>query len=460
VEAALQQPFEEGLALELKTFVELLHSPESRALQHAFRAERAAARVEGLATSAPVREVQQVGVVGSGTMGTGITICCLDAGLQVTLLDQRQDAVDRALTSIRQHYEAQVAKGRLDPRQVASRLERLTLSTSIGDLAPVDLAIEAVFEDMAAKRSVFEQLDAVLRPGAILASNTSTLDLDALARITQRPQDVVGLHFFSPAHVMRLLEVVRGARTSGDVLAAALALGKRLRKTCVVCGVCDGFIGNRMLGEYLRQAGFLLDEGCSPQQVDRAVERFGMAMGPFRMSDMAGNDIGWAIRKRHAVERPRLRYSASADRLCEMGRLGQKSGAGWYDYAPGQRTPQPSPAVEDMLVAHRARLGITPRRVSEVEIVQRLIYALVNEGARILEEGIAARAGDIDVVYLHGYGFPAWRGGPMYYAQQVGLADVVAAMQRFARNPLDDAGFWQPAALLQHLALSGQGFSR
>jgi 3-hydroxyacyl-CoA dehydrogenase len=312
---------------------------------------------------------------------------------------------------------------------------------------------------MGVKEKVFKELDRVMKPGAILASNTSTLDVNQIASFTKRPQDVIGTHFFSPANVMKLLEVVRGEKTAKDVLATVMGLGKKIKKTAVVSGVCDGFIGNRMIEQYVRQAGFLLDEGCTPQQVDKAIEKFGFAMGPLRMSDLAGNDIGWAIRKRRYQEKPEMRYSKTADLLCELGRFGQKTGAGWYDYQAGRRDAIPSTVVEDMVTKHRASLGITPRKVSDEEIVQRLVFSLVNEAAHILEEGIAARPGDIDMVYLTGYGFPIWRGGPMMYADTVGLYNVAQAMQRFARNPLDDGKFWQPAPLIQRLVAEGKSFN-
>ncbi len=298
-----------------------------------------------------------------------------------------------------------------------------------------------------------------MKPGAILASNTSTLDVNAIAGFTKRPQDVIGMHFFSPANVMKLLEVVRGEKTAKDVLATVMQLGKKIKKTCVVSGVCDGFIGNRMIEQYSRQAGFLLEEGCTPQQVDKAVEKFGFAMGPFRMGDLAGNDIGWAIRKRRTGEKPGMRYSKTADLLCEMGRFGQKTGAGWYDYVPGKRDALPSQLVVDMIEKHRADIGVKPRRISDDEIVHRLVYSLVNEGAKIVDEGIASKASDIDMVYLTGYGFPLHRGGPMNYADTVGLFNVVGTMKRFAANPLDDASFWQPAPLLARLAAEGKSFS-
>jgi 3-hydroxyacyl-CoA dehydrogenase len=319
--------------------------------------------------------------------------------------------------------------------------------------------IEAVFEDMGVKSQVFAKLDEVMKPGAILASNTSTLDVDKIAEVTKRPGDVIGLHFFSPANVMRLLEVVRSKHTAKDVLATVMAVAKKIKKVAVVSGVCDGFIGNRMIEQYSRQAGFLLDEGCTPQQVDKAVEKWGMAMGPFRMGDLAGNDIGWAIRKRRYQEKPDMRYSASADLLCELGRYGQKTSAGWYDYEAGKREPIPSALVEEMLVKHRAAKGITPRQISDEEIVGRLVLALVNEGAYILEEGIASKASDIDMVYLTGYGFPLFRGGPMLYADVLGLGKVVEQMAAFAKNPQDDASFWKPAPVLAKLAAEGKTFN-
>jgi 3-hydroxyacyl-CoA dehydrogenase len=319
--------------------------------------------------------------------------------------------------------------------------------------------IEAVFEEMGVKEKVFKTLDEVMKPGAILASNTSTLDVNHIAGFTKRPQDVVGMHFFSPANVMKLLEVVRGAKTDKDVLATVMGVAKSIRKTAVVSGVCDGFIGNRMIEQYSRQAGFLIEEGCTPAQVDKAVEKFGFAMGPFRMGDLAGNDIGWAIRKRRYIDKPGMRYSKTADLLCEMGRYGQKTGAGWYDYVPGKRDAIPSAVVVKMIEDHRAAIGVKPRAIPDDEIVHRLVYSLVNEAAKILEEGIASKASDIDMVYLTGYGFPLFRGGPMCYADQVGLFNVVQTMKKFAANPLDDASFWQPAPLLARLAAEGKSFT-
>jgi 3-hydroxyacyl-CoA dehydrogenase len=459
VEQATKAKFEDGLKYEREAFAALMLTPESKALRHAFFAERAASKIPGVPESTPVRDIAKVAVIGAGTMGGGIAMNFLNAGTPVVMLEMKQEALDKGVGIIRKNYEAQVKKGKLKEDAYAERMALLSTTLSYAELGDADLVIEAVFEEIGVKQNVFEQLDAVMKPGAILASNTSTLDLDKIASFTKRPQDVIGMHFFSPANVMRLLEVVRGAKTAPDVLMTVMKLGKKIKKTCVVSGVCDGFIGNRMIEQYSRQAGYLLDEGCTPQQVDKAVEKFGFAMGPFRMGDLAGNDIGWAIRKRRYVEKPAVRYSKTADLLCELGRYGQKTGAGWYDYVPGKRDAIPSELVNDMLIKHRADLGITPRKIGDDEIVHRLVYSLVNEGAHIVEDGIALRASDIDMVYLTGYGFPLWRGGPMNYADTVGLWNVVQAMKKFAKNPADDQAFWQPAPLLARLAAEGKTFS-
>ncbi len=459
VEAATQKGIEEGLLFERGHFLALMMTPESKALRHAFFGERAASKIPDVPDDTPLRSIATVGVIGAGTMGGGISMNFLNAGIPVTILETKQEALDRGVATIRKNYEAQVKKGKLKPEKYNERMALLTTTLSYNDLKNCDLIIEAVFEDIGVKQVVFQQLDAVAKPGAILASNTSTLDVDKIASFTQRPQDVVGMHFFSPANVMKLLEVVRGRETAKDVLATVMKVAKTIRKTAVVSGVCDGFIGNRMIEQYGRQGGFLLEEGCTPQQVDKAIEKFGFAMGPFRMGDLAGNDIGWAIRKRRYVEKPHMRYSKTADLLCEKGRYGQKTGAGWYDYAPGKRDAIPSAEVVQMIEAHRTALGITPRKISDEEIVHRLVYSLVNEAAKILEEGIANKASDVDMVYLTGYGFPLWRGGPLCYADTQGLFNVVQAMKRFARNPHDDAEFWQPAPLLAQLAADGKTFS-
>ena len=459
VAAAVRMPLDAGLRFEGEQFAALLVTPESKALRHAFFGERAAAKIPDVPEDTPLRTVAKVGMVGAGTMGGGITMNFLNAGIPVTVVETSQEALDRGVATMRKNYEAQVKKGKLKPAKLEERMALLTPSLKLEDLAGADLIIEAVFEEMGVKESVFRKLDAIAKPGAILATNTSTLDVNRIASFTQRPQDVVGLHFFSPANVMKLLEVVRGAKTAKDVLATVMSLAKKIRKTAVVSGVCDGFIGNRMIEQYSRQAGFLLDEGCTPSQVDKAIEKFGFAMGPFRMGDLAGNDIGWAIRKRRAVEHPNLRYSKTADLLCEKGRYGQKTGAGWYDYKPGRRDAIPNAEVEQMIADYRASIGLAPRKIGDDEIVHRLVYALVNEGARILEDGIASKASDIDMIYLTGYGFPLWRGGPMCYADTVGLFNVVQAMKRFAANPHDDASFWQPAPLLARLAAEGKSFT-
>ena len=440
-------------------FDELLQTPESRALRHAFFAERAAARISDVPDTTPARTIKRVAIIGAGTMGGGIAMNFIAAGMPVALLESDEAALARGVARIRENYEASAAKGRLShdkANQLMSLLEPTLSYERVGD---ADLVIEAVFEDMAIKRAVFRRLDGATKPGAILATNTSTLDVNAIAAATMRPQDVVGMHFFSPANVMKLLEVVRGAKTAPDVLMTVMLLAKRIGKTAVVSGVCDGFIGNRMLEQYLRQAMFLVDEGASPVQVDTALEKFGMAMGPFRMSDLAGNDVGWRIRQRRYVEKPAMRYSRIADRLCEQGRFGQKTGAGWYRYAPGRRDALPDPAVDAIVDAYRKEVGSTPRKIAADEIVDRCILALVNEGARIVEEGIAQRASDIDVVYLAGYGFPPWRGGPMLYADMSGLYNVTRRMQQFATMPGADSAFWTPAPLLARLTAEGKTFN-
>jgi len=459
VEAATRRKFDDGMAYEREVFMALMITPECRALRHIFMAERATSKIADVPEDTPLRAVNGVAVIGAGTMGGGISMNFLNAGIPVTILETKQEALDRGVATMRKNYEAQVKKGKLKPEVLEQRMGLLKPTLSYDDIKDADLVIEAVFEELGVKETVFKKLDAVMKPGAILASNTSTLDLNKIAAFTARPQDVIGMHFFSPANVMKLLEVVRGEKTAKDVLATVMNLAKKIKKTAVVSGVCDGFIGNRMIEQYSRQAGFLLDEGASPEQVDKAIEKFGFAMGPFRMGDLAGNDIGWAIRKRRATERPNLRYSKTADLLCEMGRYGQKTGKGWYDYAPGKRDAIPSAEVQAMIDQYRAEQGITPRKISDEEIVQRLVFSLVNEGAQLLEEGIAARSSDIDMVYLTGYGFPIYRGGPMQYADQVGLFNVVQTMHRFARNPHDDADFWKPAPLLARLAAEGKTFS-
>ncbi len=459
VKASVDKKFDDGLKVERQLFAELMQTPESASLRHAFFADRATSKIPDVAEDTPTREIKSVGVIGAGTMGTGISINFLNAGIPVVLLEMKQEALDRGLESIRKGYEGRVKKGKMTEAEVKQRLELVTPSLSYDGLKDVDLVIEAVFEDMGVKEQVFRTLDETCKPGAILASNTSTLDLNRIAGFTRRPEDVIGLHFFSPANVMRLLEVVRGDKTAKDVLATAMKLAKKIKKTAVVSGVCDGFIGNRMIGRYQTQAMLMLEEGASPQQIDKAIEKFGFVMGPLRMADLAGGDIGWAIRKRHYEEKPDMKRMIIADRLCEMGRFGQKTGAGFYRYEPGRRDALHDPEVDKVIEECRKEAGITPRKISDQEIVERCVYALVNEGARLLEEGIAQRASDIDMVYLTGYGFPVFRGGPMFYADQVGLLNVMRSMEQFARNPMADGKFWEPAPLLARLAEDGKTFN-
>ncbi|MDZ7938974.1 MAG: 3-hydroxyacyl-CoA dehydrogenase NAD-binding domain-containing protein [Rhodoferax sp.] len=459
VEAATKKKFDEGMAVEREIFINLMWTAESKSLRHLFLAERAASKIPDVPADTAQRAINSVAIIGAGTMGGGIAMNFLNAGIPVKMLEMKQEALDRGLATIRKNYEAQVTKKKLKQDKYEQRMSLLTTTLSYDDLSGTDMVIEAVFEEIGVKEAVFKELDRVMKPGAILASNTSTLDVDKIASFTKRPEDVVGLHFFSPANVMKLLEVVRGATTAKDVMATVMSVAKKIKKTAVVSGVCDGFIGNRMIEQYGRQGGFLLDEGCTPAQVDKAMEKFGMAMGPFRMGDLAGNDIGWAIRKRRATERADMKYSKTADLLCEKGRFGQKVGKGWYDYVEGKRDAIPNAEVVTMIEEHRKAQGITPRKISDDEIVQRLVFSLVNEAAHILEEGIANKASDIDIVYIFGYGFPAHRGGPMNYADQVGLFNVVQAMNRFAQNPLDDAAFWKPAPLLAKLAAEGKTFN-
>ena len=457
VAASVTKKFDEGMKIERELFLELVQSTESKALRHAFFGERAASKLPDVPDDTPVRPVKSVAVIGAGTMGGGIAMNFANAGIPVQILEMKQEALDKGLATIRKNYENTLKKGKLSQEKFDQRVALITGTLSYEEIGQADLVIEAVFEDMGVKEQVFKKLDEVMKPGAILASNTSTLDVDKIADFTKRPQDVIGTHFFSPANVMKLLEIVRGKKTANDVLATVLGISKKIKKTGVVSGVCDGFIGNRMIEQYSRQAGFLLEEGCTPEQVDKAVEKLGFAMGPFRMGDLAGNDIGWYIRKRRYVEKPQITYSKTADILCELGRFGQKTGAGWYDYKPGDRKAYPSLIVNNMIVQHSAELGITRRKITDQEIVERLIYSLVNEAAYILEEGIATRASDIDMVYLTGYGFPLHTGGPMFYADTIGLPNVVMAMAKYAKGRHGDA--WKPAPLLAKLAEEGKTFN-
>ena len=462
VQACLTQSFEEGMQTEARLFGELYLGSESQALLHLFLSERKAAKVEGVSPEAKPRTIASVGIIGAGTMGSGIAINFLLAGIPVTLLETTQEALDRGAKHIADYFTERVTKRKMKPEKAQALGALLKTTLSYDDLSQADLVIEAVFENIDVKKAVFEKLDSVCKPGAILASNTSTLDLNKIASFTKRPQDVVGAHFFSPANVMKLLEVIRGAKTADDVLLTIMQLAKKIKKIAVISGVCDGFIGNRMIGGYGAEAAKMLEEGASVQQIDKALEKFGMAMGPFRMTDLAGNDIGWSIRKGISQQHPEFVWPSSAllaDKLCEIGRFGQKTGAGWYSYAKGKREALPDPAVDALAEAHRKEHGFTARKISSTEIVQRCIFALVNEGAKILEEGIAQRASDIDIVYIFGYGFPAYRGGPMLYADRVGLLAVQRAMKGFARNDRSGSDAWATAPLLASLASEGKTFN-
>ena len=449
VAASVSLSFDEGMKKERELFLKLVNSPESQALRHIFGAERAALKLPDVPADTPLRAINQVAVIGAGTMGVGISMNFLNIGIPVTLLEMQQEALDRGVATMRSNYEASVKRGRMTAEQMEQRMGLLSTTLSYDDLSNADLIIEAVFEDMAVKKAVFTELDRVAKPTAILASNTSTLDVNQIAEFTKRPQDVIGLHFFSPANIMKLLEIVRGDKTANDVLTTALQLGIRIGKKPVVSGVCDGFIGNRLLYAYRAAADGLMLAGASPAQIDKALEGFGFAMGPYRVTDLAGLDIGWAIRKRRAAEQPEVPYeSVIADILCEAGRFGQKTGMGWYRYEPGNRQAIEDPFVEQVIAEYRAAKGVTSRPISDKEIVKRCVYALVKEGADILEEGIALRASDIDLVYLYGYGFPKHRGGPMNYAQQVGLFNVVRDIKRFAKSSDKAAEFWRVSPLL------------
>jgi 3-hydroxyacyl-CoA dehydrogenase len=456
IEAAVLKPFDEGMKVENSLFVELLNSTESKALRHAFFAMRAAAKIPDVPASTALRAVKSVAVIGAGTMGGGIAMNFANAGIPVTVLETTQAALDKGLGTVKKNYESTLKKGRLTQAEFDKRIEHITGTLSYDDIKSADLVIEAVFEDMQVKKQVFEKLDQVAKSGAILASNTSTLDLNQIAEFTRRPQDVIGLHFFSPANVSKLLEIVRGAKSAKDVVATSMAVTKQIKKVGVISGVCDGFIGNRMMNAYFRQMELLLDVGALPQQIDKAMEKFGFAMGPFRVSDLAGNDILWYIRKRLYKEYPDRVFSKTPDRICELGRFGQKTGAGWYDYKQGERTPVASELVNSIVLEESARLGLSRRKVSDEEIVQRAMYSLINEGARILEEGIALRASDIDVVYLTGYAFPDFRGGPLFYADTVGLSNILRSMREFSKGYQPDA--WEPAPLLKQLAAAGKSF--
>jgi 3-hydroxyacyl-CoA dehydrogenase len=455
VQGAIELPFAEGLAHERKLFLECLASPQRAGLVHACFAEREAAKASGAQAARP-RDVQQVGVVGGGTMGAGIAIAVLDAGLPVTMVERDDASLARGRANVEKVYDALVAKGRMTADAKAAVMTRWHGSTSYDALAGADLVIEAVFEDMDVKKAVFAELDRVCKPGAVLATNTSYLDIDQLAAAISRPQDVIGLHFFSPANIMKLLEIVVPARVAPDVVATAFELARKLRKTPVRAGVCDGFIGNRILSVYRQAADYMMEDGALPYQIDKAVREFGYPIGPYQMSDLAGGDIGWATRKRRAATRdPRARYVQIADRLCERGWFGQKTGRGYYLYPDGARTGTPDPEVEAIIDAERKRAGVTARTFTDADIVRRYMAAMVNEGANVVHQKIALRPLDVDVTFVHGYGFPRYRGGPMKYADMVGLPDILADIREFGQ---EDPLFWTPSPLLVELVERGADF--
>ncbi|WP_321955732.1 3-hydroxyacyl-CoA dehydrogenase NAD-binding domain-containing protein [Paraburkholderia bannensis] len=456
VQAALDQSFEEGQRVERKLFLECLDSPQRAGLVHAFFAEREVQKTPEAKTAKP-RAIETVGVVGGGTMGAGIAVAVLDAGLPVAMIERDDASLARGRAHVEKVYDGLIAKGRMKPEAKDAILARFTGSTSYDALAPVDLVIEAVFEEMGVKQAVFAELDRVCKPGAVLATNTSYLDIDAIANSVKRPQDVIGLHFFSPANIMKLLEVVVPKQVSADVVATAFELAKKLRKVPVRAGVCDGFIGNRILAVYRTAADHLMEDGASPYQIDKAVREFGYPMGPYQVVDLAGGDIGWATRKRRAATRdPKARYVQIADRLCERGWFGQKTGRGFYLYPDGARTGTPDPEVESIIRTERERAGIEPRSFSDEEILRRYMAAMINEGANVVHEKIALRPLDVDVTFLYGYGFPRHRGGPMHYADTVGLANVLADIREFAK---EDPLFWKPSPLLVELVERGANFA-
>ena len=456
VEAATKLPFEEGCKTEQQLFIECLFSEQSKSLIHVFFSEREVAKIPDIPKQTNIIPIQSAAVVGGGTMGGGIAMVLANAGIPVLLKETDQAALDRGMATIQSNYANSVKRGRFSPQVAEERLKRITPTLTYDDFSKVDLVIEAVFEGMALKKAIFQELDRMCKPGAILASNTSTLSIDEIASATSRPESVIGTHFFSPANVMRLLEIVRGKASSKEVVATCMQLSKTLGKVGVLVGNCRGFVGNRMFGPYRREAQFLIEEGAGIEAVDQALSDFGMAMGPLATGDLAGLDVGWRIRKEYRhLEVPGIRQPFTEDRLCELGRYGQKTAAGWYKY-DDQRRAAPDPAVGELIRKWVEEAGIVQRQISAAEITDRCLYALVNEGARILEEGYALRASDIDIIYINGYGFPAYRGGPMWYADTVGLKPVYDRICEFQRQHGET---WQPAPLLKQLAEQGTTFA-
>ena len=455
VQAALDLPFAEGLKFERAQFLACIDSPQRAGLIHAFFAERETAKIPEARAAQP-RAFSKIAIIGGGTMGAGITVSALDAGLVVTMIERDAESIARGQANVEKVYNGLIAKGRMSEEAKAAIMARYTPSTRYDDIADVDLVIEAVFEDLEVKKAVFKELDRVCKSGAVLATNTSYLDIDAIAAVTSRPQDVIGLHFFSPANIMKLLEIVVPAKVAPDVVTTAFELAKKMKKVPVRAGVCDGFIGNRILATYKQAADYLMEDGASPYEIDEAVRGFGFAMGPFQVTDLAGGDIGWATRKRRAATRdPKARYVEIADRICEQGWFGQKTGRGFYLYPQGARIGQPDPEVLAIVDAERAKKGVAPRPFTAEEIMRRYMAAMVNEGAKVVGEGIALRPLDVDVTFISGYGFPRHRGGPMKWADMQGLPKVLADIEAFAK---EDALFWKPAPLLQKLVAEGKNF--
>jgi 3-hydroxyacyl-CoA dehydrogenase len=456
IEAATKLPFEEGCQQEQKLFIDCLSSDQCKSLIHVFFSEREVSKIPDVPKDTPLLPIKSAAVVGAGTMGGGIAMVLANAGIPVTLKETEQSALDRGLATIKSNYENSVKRGRFTAEAAAERFNRIKPTLAYDDFANVDLVIEAVFEGMALKKEIFKELDRLCKPGAILASNTSTLSIDEIAAATKRPESVIGTHFFSPANVMRLLEIVRGKATSKEVVATCMNLSKTLGKVGVLVGNCRGFVGNRMFGPYRREAQFLVEEGAAIPAVDKALTDFGMAMGPLATGDLAGLDVGWRIRKEYRhLEKPGIRQPFAEDKLCELGRFGQKTGLGWYKYDADRRATR-DPLVDQLVSDWVKAAGIPQRQISSEEITDRCLYALVNEGARILEEGLALRASDIDIIYLNGYGFPAHRGGPMWYADTVGLEKVLARVEEFHRQ---HGELWEPAPLLKRLAVQGKSFA-
>ena len=428
-----------------------------RAIRHVAQAERDAAIIPDIPADLPKRPIHKAAIIGAGTMGGGIAMSLANCGVPVVVLDSTQEYLDRGLNRCRDNYAVTVSRGRLDQKTMDERMGRITGTLDMADLADCDIVIEAVFEDIELKQDIFRKLDKAMKDGAVLATNTSGLDIDAIAAVTRRPQDVVGAHFFSPANVMRLLEVVRAEKTSKDVIATLMDLGRRMGKVAVLARVYPGFIGNALLHHYAREAQFLIEEGALPQQVDRALTTFGFAMGIFGVHDLAGNDVGYHTRKKQMSTRPQdRRYPDLIMTLCDMGRLGQKTGKGWYKYEKGNRAPIPDPEIEALIVARSKEIGIERKQISDEEVIARTLYGMINEGARLLEQGIASRSSDIDIVYASGYGFPAWRGGPMFYADTIGLDKVCTAVEAYHKQ---HGIWWTPAPLLQKLAREGKTFA-